>query len=82
MKESTEGAFKIFRFLPGERARIMRQRYFVSNRTPLWAHGYCCEVIKNNRYTVSVKIDGYEDEVHYIDTKDLVPLDYNTSHLA
>lgn len=76
-EERVEGTGLIFfHFEPGERARIKRNRYSVSQRTPLWTDGYNCTVIRNNDATVSVSVAGYEDEKHYIDEKDLVPLDY------
>ncbi len=71
-----------FHFEPGERARIKRGRYSVSLRTPLWTDGYHCTVLRNNDITVTVVVDGYEDEKRYIDAKDLVPLDYQTDTLA
>lgn len=81
--ESIENTgFNFYHFEPGERALVKRGRYSVSHRTPSWCHGYYCTVVRNNDCTVSVRIDGYEDEIHYIDSKDLVPLEYSMETLA
>ena len=69
----TEANEMIYTFEPGEKALIRRQRHYASTRTPSFANMVECEVIKNNKHSVSVKIDGYEDEVFYVDAKDLVP---------
>lgn len=83
MKKVYEGAYKFFRFDPGEKARVMRGRYAVSHTTPLWMHCYEVTIVRYNKSnSVTVIADGYENEKHYVDQKDLVPLDYDTSHLA
>lgn len=72
----------IYAFEPGERALIKRGRYAVSHVTPLWCHCYACEIVRYNKNSVTVKVDGYEDERHYVDAKDLVPEKYKTGTLA
>lgn len=71
-----------YHFDPGERARVKRGRYYVSHVTPLWSDGYNCVVVRNNKNSVTIRIDGYEDELHRVDTKDLVPENYRTGTLA
>ena len=83
MKEILEGNMKFFEFDVGEQAKVFRGRYITSHTTPLWTHGYLCTIIRYNKSgSVSVRIKDYEDETHYIDYKDLVPVDYDLSHLA
>ena len=71
----------IFHFEPGERAMVKRGRFHQPYRTPQWTHGYECTVARNNERSVSVRIDGYGDETHYIDALDLVPIGYRMDTL-
>ena len=82
-KEKIEGTgVALFHFEPGERAKIKRDRYTASHKTPLWTEGYKCTVTRNNEIATTVQIDGYEEEKHYIDTKDLVPLTHQMDTLT
>ncbi len=69
----TEKDEVIYKFAPGERALIRRHRNSASTRTPSWADLKECEVLRYNKRSVAVKIDGYGDKVYYADAKDLVP---------
>lgn len=71
--ERTANGELIYIFEPGERAFIWRNRYYPSVKTPSWANTLECEIIKNNERSVSAKIDGYGEDVYYVDKKDLVP---------
>ena len=72
----------IYHFEPGEKAMVKRGRFRVPQKTPMWANGYTCTVVRNNSVTVSVRIDGYEEETHYIDVMDLVPVGYRMDTLG
>ena len=72
----------IFHFSPGERAMVKRGRFYQSYRTPQRTHGYECTVVRNNERSVSVRIAGYEEETHYIDVLDLVPIGYRMDTLG
>ncbi len=69
----TEKDEVIYKFAPGERALIRCNRHSKSSRTPGFANLTECVVLKYNDCSVSVRIDGYGDEVFYVDSKDLVP---------
>lgn len=73
-KEVLEDGSVLYRFEVGEKARVKRSRYFHSHKTPMWANQYLCTIKRNNRTSVSVVIDGFENETHYVDPLDLIPL--------
>lgn len=65
---------KIYKFDPGEIARIKRNRYYCSGHTKAWMDGYSCIIDHYNKSSVTVIIKGYENERHRIDIKDLIPV--------
>lgn len=65
----------MYNFRDGEKAIIIRDRFSKSYKTPRWAHLYACEIVRYNKYSVTVRIENRKGYQH-VDAKDLVPLGY------